>query len=93
MTVIAIKADNIYCSNETLVNLRDYEKSFTYEALVINYVKCVLMKNEELDDFFIDGISVNVYRNNYGYDLYFEDYKLELTVYGKQIVDFSLKRI
>ena len=79
-------ADNVY------MNLKENEEIFAKEAAVITYVKCVLMRNEALDDFTVNGIRVAVYGGGDIYELYFADYRMEIYVHEKQIVDFYLFR-
>ena len=73
-------------------NLQDHEQAFEMEAQVLSYVKCALLRNEDLDDFYIYGSVVSVYQTSNGYELYFDDYKMNIDVYDKQIVDFSVRR-
>ncbi|MBO4918952.1 MAG: hypothetical protein J5365_02225 [Erysipelotrichaceae bacterium] len=79
-----LAADNVY------LNLRENEKTFASEAAVISRAKCMLMRNEPLEDFYANGIYVRVYGDNGIYELYYQGYRLEIYVYEKQIVDFYL---
>lgn len=72
------------------MNLEEYEDIFAQEAEVMSYAKYTLLRNEELDDFFIDGIYVSVYENSDGYELYFNGHVLNIEIFDKQIVDFDL---
>ena len=92
MALIAAKSDYIYKANMAYANLQDHEQVFEMEAQVLSYVKCVLLRNEDLDDFYIYGSVVSVYQTSNGYELYFDDYKMNIDVYDKQIVDFSVRR-
>ena len=40
---------------------------------------------------YFDGIRVNVYQSGEGYDLYYLQYRLSLSVYEDRIVDFVLQ--
>ena len=51
------------------------------------------MRNEELEDYYVYGTYVSVARNTNGYDLYFDDYHINLEVYGKQIIDYKMERL
>lgn len=87
-----MKSDYLYTGNSVYDNLREFENIFEEEAYVISYAKCALLRNEELDDFYINGISVSVYENSSGYELYFDEFKLDIEVYDKQIIDFSIEK-
>ena len=91
MTVVAVKSDYIYSANTVYQNLREMEDAFYEEAQVVNYVKCVLLRNEELDDFYIGGVVASVYKKGDSYSIYFDKYVLDLDTYGKQIIDINLK--
>lgn len=92
MSIVTVKSDYILKANSVYYNLKENETIFAKEAMVINHAKCILVRNEELEDFMIDGIYVRVYRNSNGYDMHFDGHVLSITVYEKQIVDFVLKR-
>ena len=92
MTLIAAKSDYLYKANEVYYNLKEYENTFASEAKAISYAKCILLRNEELEDFYIDGLYVSVYQTSKGYELLFNGYVTEIEVYDKQIVDFRTKK-
>lgn len=73
-------------------NLQEAEEIFALQAQVIDYAKCVLMRNDVLEDYYVFGTYVSVYKNTNGYDLYFDDYHLSLDIYGKQIIDYKMER-
>ena len=91
MSLIAIKSDYIIKADQVYKNLIEDEECFYYEAHVIDVFKCMLARKEEIDDFFFDGIRVNVYQSGEGYDLYYLQYRLSLSVYEDRIVDFVLQ--
>lgn len=80
----------IYKTNLTLINLNDFKDNFYYESRIINKVKCDIIRKEEIDDFMIDDILVNVYSNNDGYDLYYQNKKIRLVVYDSMIIDYDV---
>ena len=90
MSIIAAKSDYIEKANQTYLNLKEYENVFAKEAKIMSYVKCSLLRKEELNDFNIGGTRVSVYQTNNGYQLFFENYKLKIEVYNCMIVDFDL---
>ena len=92
MSIVTAKTDYIIKANSVYLNLEEYEKVFRLEAMIMNHIKCLLVRNEALEDFMIDGVYVSVYGHNDEYDLYFHDYVISITVYEKQIVDFVIKR-
>ena len=93
LSVILAKSDYLYVGNSVFDNLREAEKIFEDEVYIVSYAKCVLLRNEKLDDFCINGVSVIVYENIRGYELFFADYRLDLEIYDKQIIDFSIERL
>ncbi len=93
MSLIALKADYIYKANSIYHKLEEFEDLFNKEALILNYAKCSLMKEDNLSDFYISGISVEVFDSKNGYDLYFLNYVMEIEVYEKQIIDFTVKNM
>ena len=92
MSLIAAKSDYIMKADIVYQNLQEYEEIFESEALVINHLKCLLLREEDIDDFNVEGIIVNVYNSSDGYQLFFENYVMEVSVYEKQIVSFSVKK-
>ncbi|MBR5341334.1 MAG: hypothetical protein IK151_05345 [Erysipelotrichaceae bacterium] len=92
MSLIAAKSDYIMKADIVYQNLQEYEEIFESEALVINHLKCLLLREEDIDDFNVEGINVNVYNSSDGYQLFFENYVMEVSVYEKQIVSFSVKK-
>lgn len=92
MSVIAAKSEYIYSANSAYSNLQEYEEIFEKEASVISYLKCALLRNDDIDDFYVNGIGVNVYETSSGYELYFDSYVMDVDVYDKQIIDFEVRR-
>lgn len=92
LTLILAKSDYIKTANTVLFNLSEYEDSFEKLANVLNYAKCTLVRNEELDDFYTNGIYVSCYSKGNSYDLYYDDYKLTIEVYDNKIIDYDLSR-
>ena len=93
MSVIAIKSDYIEKANEAYCNLEEYQHIFEKEAYVISYAKCLLLQQNDLQDFYINGIGVNVYKHSNGYELYFDNYVIDIDVYDKQIVNYKISHI
>lgn len=90
MSVVSLKSDYIFKANSVYSNLLEVEEQFEKQAYVLSYVKCILLREEELEDFYINGISVSVYQTSNGYELYYEGKTLDIEVYNKQIIDFKL---
>lgn len=87
MNILMIKNDFIIASDEVYDNLKNYEELFAKEAMILNYVKCELLQNDDLDDFSINGIDVFISYNN-DYYLKFDDKTLIINVKDKQIMDY-----
>ena len=93
MSLIAAKADYVYKADSVYRRLEEFEELFAIEAQILTYAKCVLIKDDELDDFTAAGTYVSVYNDSNGYDLYFMDYIMEIDVYEKQIVNFDVRKL
>lgn len=85
------KLDYIEKCNNAYYNLNEFTDSFYEEALIINHVKCVLLQNEELTDFNINGINVEVYEQNDSYNLFFDDKQINIDVYDNMVVDYYVE--
>lgn len=92
MSLIALKSDYIISANNVYNNLIQLEDIYEKQAQVISYAKYTLLRNEELEDYVINGIYVSVYKTSSGYELCFDEYSIDIDVYDKQIVDFSVLR-
>ncbi|MBQ9425671.1 MAG: hypothetical protein IJU42_06975 [Erysipelotrichaceae bacterium] len=90
ISLIAMKSDYIIKADQVYANLEEFEEAFEAEAIVIDHVRCLLARNEEIADFCSEGICVNVCQNGNRYELFFLDYQMSLLVYEKQIIDFSV---
>lgn len=86
------KSDYIYKANTIYSDLKEMNDFFYMESQVINYVKCLLLRNEEIEDFNVAGIDVLVYSTDSGYELCFDDYVIEIEVCDKQIVNFEVRK-
>ena len=81
--------DYIYKATSVFNNIQDSFDILAYEASVIDYVKCVLINKQELEDFYVDGYDVSV--NKYG-DTYYlnSDYgTLRLNTSDGLIIDYN----
>lgn len=92
MSIIAMKSEYISCANKVYNNLQEVENIFEKEAYVLSYVKCLLLKEEELDDFYINGINVNAYEISNGYELCFDGIVMNIETYDKQIINFEISK-
>ena len=86
-----MKTDYIIKTKEALYNLAQYENDFELEAKIIWRIKCLLMQREEIDGFYVDGVYVNVHKTSEGYQAYYRNITMNLTVYNKQIVAYSVE--
>lgn len=91
MSIVALKSDYIISANKAYANLEESESLFEEEVYVLSYIKCALLREEEIDDYYINGIYVSVYDTNNGYELCFNGYKLDIEIYDKQIIDINLR--
>ena len=92
MTLIVAKSEYIYSANYVYSNLKDYMDIYEKEAYIINYLKCALVRNEDIGDFYINDCYVDVNKNSDGYDLYFDSYVMSIEVYDKQIIDVVINK-
>lgn len=89
MSLILTMSEYIINANEIYIALKDNIEEFKKEALIIDYVKCVLINKEELNDFYIDETYVSVYQNAEYYYLDYDDIELKLEVVDGVIEDYS----
>lgn len=82
----------LYLSNKTYKELEEYIDIFEKESIVIDRFKCLLLREEEIDDFSVNGNSVSVYKNNNEYTLLFDNLTLQLFTKDKMIMSYQLKR-
>lgn len=79
-------------ANDIFLKLEEYQDFFYHEASILNYAKCELLRNDDLDDFYINGNHVTVNKSNDGYLLYFREYQMEIKVYDRQIISFKIDK-
>lgn len=81
--------DYIYKSVEVFNNINESYDDFCVEARVIEYVKCCLINNQELDDFYVDSVYVSADKN--GDDLYldYDDVCLKVETVDNLIYDYN----
>lgn len=84
------KSDFISKANNVFYLLKSYELSFEKEAKIINNVKCLLLQNKEIEDFYVDGNCVNVENIGDSYLLFYDSYMFELKVQDKRIINFEI---
>ena len=82
----------LYLSSKTYKELEEYIDIFEKESIIIDKFKCLLLQEEEIDDFSINGNNVNVYKNNNEYTLLFDGLTLQLFTKDKMIMSYQLKR-
>ena len=82
----------LYLSNKTYKELEEYIDIFEKESIVIDKFKCLLLQEEEIDDFSVNGNNVNVYKNDNEYTLLFDGLTLQLFTKDKMIMSYQLKR-
>ena len=92
MSLIVAKSEYIYSANSVYSSLREYVGIYKKEAYIINYLKCALLRNEDIGDFYFDDCYVDVNKNSDGYDLYFDNYVMNIEVYDKQIIGADIKK-
>lgn len=86
-----MKSEYISSANLAYSNLKDSEEAFRQEAYILSYAKCVLLRREELNDFYTNGVYVSTYKTGNGYALYFDNHYINIDVYENMIVDFEIK--
>lgn len=92
MSLIAAKSDYIIKADLVYENLKESEECFRKEAVVLDYFKCMRARGAEIEDFYADGIYVDVRLIEQGYELSFDEYRMRVSVYEKMIVDFVTER-
>ncbi len=92
LSLIALKSDYIAKADQVYGNLEEFELLFEQEALIIDHMKCLLARNEEIGDFCAGSTCVSVFRDGEAYLLYFSDLFMRVDVCDRQIVGFEVKR-
>ena len=91
--IITAKSDYITKANAVFYNLQEYEDIFYMEAQIVDYMKCHLLRNDVINDFYIDNCLVNVYTNGNEYNLYFDEYRMNIETYEKQIINVNIQKL
>ena len=91
-SLIAAKADYIIKADRVYRNLQEAQDAFEAEALVLDVFKCMLARGEEIDDFTASGIRVYVFYSTEGYELYYLDFHMSVSVFENRIADYSVQR-
>lgn len=91
ITLILAKSDYIYTANSVYINLDESDTNFADRVKVISYFKTILLLNEEILDFSIDGIYVDVEEYDGGYYLSFNNELLNISVIDRVIVDYEYR--
>ena len=81
--------DYIYKATSVFNNIQDSYDILAYEASVIDYVKCVLINKQELEDFYVDGYDVSVNKNGDTYYLSSDYGTLRLNTSDGLIIDYN----
>lgn len=88
MGIILAKTDYIISSKNTLINLKEFEESFSIEAQIVWRMRCLLMQNEEPLGFYVGSVYADVHKTDNGYIVYYNGLIMNLEVYEKQITDY-----
>lgn len=83
-------SEYIILANEIYIDLDEFYDEFYLEAKVINEAKCVIANNDELIDFYVDGILINVVNEGSNYIFYFNGLEYILTVEDKMITYYDI---
>lgn len=81
--------DYVYKSSEVFNNINESFDDFCDEARVIEYAKCCLINNQELEDFCVDSIYVSVDKNGDEYYLAYNDVCLRIETVDNLIYDYN----
>ena len=92
MSIVILKSEYIYTANTVYNNLLSAQDTFALEVSVISYAKCALLNEKEFKSFNVDGYHVSIYETNDGYNLYVQDYCINIVVYERQIISYSICR-
>lgn len=80
--------DYIYKSSLALDNINNGLYLFEYEAKLMDYIKCELINDNELNDFEIDGINVSVIKNGDDYELISSVEDIKVETYDGLVIDY-----
>ena len=90
MNLIFNKIDYIISANTIYNRFRQSQDSFYKQALIIEKAKCMLLQDDNLENFYVDGCFVSVYSYGNRYGLYFDNYCIEIDVYERQIISMKM---
>ena len=90
MSIVFLKIDMIIGANTIYDRLKSFQDVYKKESAVIEYAKCMLLHDGYIEDFYIDGISVDVYQYHDSYSLYFDDYCIDIDTYERKIISLNL---
>ena len=82
----------LYLSNNAYKELEEYLDIFEKESIILDKFKCLLLKEEEIYDFSVNGYYVDVIKNDNTYVLLFDGLTIELLTKDKMIMSYQLKR-
>ena len=93
LTMISAMNNYLYLSNQTYKELEEYTKIYKIESIILDKVKCMLLREEELIDFNIDDYYVEIYGNDNNYSLYVDNLIIDINIKDKMIISFETKII
>lgn len=89
LMILLMMNDYLYKSSEVFINMDESFDDFCAEAEAIEYVKCILINNQELSDFSTNYSYVSVYKDGDIYYLNYDDVKLKVETKDNLIYDYS----
>lgn len=90
MSIVILIADYIITANNIYINLDEFYDDFALEAKIINEAKC-LVANDMLEDFYVDGYLVSVYKDGSDYVLSYNGLDMAIKVEDKMITYLDIK--
>lgn len=90
MSFLSFYLEHLKTANEVNANLRSKEELFTFEARLILDLKCRLLNDEVLENYYLDGYLVDIYQKANTYQVFWQMIGIELIVEDRQIINYEL---
>ena len=89
LSLMNLISDYLLNANQIYADLLAYNADFKMEVAIIAQAGCQLLENDDIEDFYLDGVYVNVEKNDNSYLLTCADLKLRIETQQRMITYYS----